>query len=405
MITAVKAVIDNDGVTLHNGYSQIETLDFKNQSILIDVNGKTLQLDPKTGKYVTEEMKDIPDTYTIEDENTIATLILSALTTSTNYEPTKRNNIVDFTQDFLSISSDNNQAADLINSGIMFEDNFNKILINFDFSKIEDDITNSGANSYIYADSNGEENYYYPNAKDITQAVSIKKAGDVEGGEIDGPSIIFDNGLRNDENSYVRDFVVFGHLFEYFTQIEGGVSITETDENDRTFNKISLFEARRINPLLWHYINFIWDTNKLNIAQDQEGNFIKPHVPLVDYLANLFDNDNANSDQIGVNLTGSNPDGTSYFEFINLNYYKLSQATRDKHEAMLLTEDGLGNETPIYPSLITKHSLANTKSTRYYNEDNKEIVRAVVALSQYIDDMELGKKVIQTIVKLTRQMN
>lgn len=393
MQNLIKAVIDNNGAILRDAYYQFETLDLKNQSILIDANGKTLQLDPKKAKYVTEEMKEIPDTYTIEDTKTIENLILSALSTSTKYKPTKRNNIVDFTQDFLNISSNNNQAADLINSGIMFEDNFSKILINFDFSKIENDISNSGANSYSHTDTNGNKRYYYPNAtniedEEVKQAVSIKKAEDVKGGEIDGPSIIFDNGLRNDENSYVRDFVMFGHLFVYFSRIEEQVSITETDENIRENNKISLFEERRINPLLWHYIDFIWSTNRLN----------ENSVDLEPYLVQLLDPQNVQSDQIGVNLTGSNPGGTSYFDFVNLNYYKLSQETRDKHEQLIF--DGA-----TFPKLITKHSLANPKSTRYYNEDNKEIVRAVVALSQYIDDMELGKKVIQTIVKLTRQMN
>jgi hypothetical protein len=353
-------------------------VDLKNQSILIDTNGNTLQLNPQTGKYVNEAMADISG----------------------------RDNIVEFTQDFLDLLIKQNNATDLIKSGIVFEDNFNKILINFNFSKIANDTSNSGGNSYSYTD-NGEENYYYPNALNIEddtvkKAVSIGKAKDVSGGEIDGPSIIFDNGLRNDENSYIRDFVMFGHLFEYFTKIEPGVSITETDENDFIFNDISFFEARRRNPLLWHYINFVWDTNKSNIAKDENGDFPDDAIDISVFLANSINSSNVNSDQIGAIFSGEDKSKTSYFDFINLNYYKLSQATRNAHEDVIFNDD---NDNNPFPKLITKYSLANPKSTRFNYEDDKEIVRAVVALSQYIDDMELGKKVIQTIVKLTRQMN
>ena len=408
----IKALIGSDGEILNNGYRQVETLDFKNQNILIDAYGNTLQLNPGTAKYVNEKMAEINDNYLIQDEETIK----DQTERDKDYKPTKRNNTVEFTPNLLVILGDaDSSLKKIIDTGIMFDDRFNKILINFDFSKIEE---NKDSYSHIKSNSD-EENYYYPNAgnienDDVKQAVSVSKSNNDEG----CPSIIFDNGLRNDENSYVRDFVIFGHLFEYFTTIEKGVSITETDDNDRRFYGISLFEARRINPLLWDYINSVWDKNRSNNAKDFDnaGNVVGFTMLEDDFnnniighfLTNPIDITTKNRDQIGI--TADLGDATiKYFDFIDLNYYKLSQATRDKHEAMLNKKDELGNETPEYPLLINiKTSLQSEAMNKFSNFDdrNRAIVFTITRLSEYLDDInaELADRVFEAIIKLTKQM-
>jgi hypothetical protein len=394
----------------------------------LDQNNNTIiQLNPNTKKYVDQNLDDaeyvavervVEDGKYIQNEDGSYSMINNTYNRNEKiFEITAEKSMVPDTND---LNTDNN-FAELFKEIIENQKDYRmcKILINFDSLGIANN------QETFKGETEFGEAYFYPSVLGSEEnRIEISNSQD----EIK-PTIIIPSEITNDENSYLRDFIMFSKIFYYFKEevldkddnednSNGGdrtIEIQRTDYN----SKIKLYEERRTHPLLWSYINTIWDeyiaTEKKIKEAEAQGIELDEEEKFENFDYTKFI---ANSEG-GLGEIG---DSMRYLFFININYYKLSDTKKDEYEKTL---EGIGKEigqemldsdtfefdkyVDKYPKLLAPTSLRMARSLHGYPADEyymegMEVVRAINRLSRYIDDQELGKETIHTIVKLTRML-
>jgi hypothetical protein len=285
-------------------------LDFDFRSICVDADGKIYQFDK------------------VEESDTYGKYVDNQL-----QEHTDRDNILEFTNDYanhildLSVYPNNgiqDSEVEIMNSvldslSLTKENSF--IKIKFIFREAEFDtfgnMTTSGTTithpTLIneYKDTS-TASYKYPNVQNSEMVLSEKPF-----------NIIYNVKIENEANSYLRDFVMFGKIFQYIeSKIESKINIITLSDNT---NSVSLFEERRTNPLLWSYLQSIHD---MFMTNDHS------------YLA----------------YTGNKPIHSTFTigQFLKANYYDLTQATKNTNEAKVL---GMYSGVYQFPTIIVAMPL------------------------------------------------